>query len=101
MVSRNIKCPNCGVYNTNRDYCSECNTLLSYKKRRELAYKKEQDAQLERRRIEKENNPSFFEKNENHRFWVVRAFIKVIKSIWMAIMAVGVFIAWLIAAIAA
>lgn len=101
MVSRNIKCPNCGIYNTNRDYCSECNTLLSYKKRRELAYKKEQDAQLERRRIEKENNPSFFEKHENHRFWVVRAFIKVIKSIWMAIMAVGVFIAWLIAAIAA
>jgi len=101
MVSKNIKCPNCGVYNTNRDYCLECNTLLSYKKRRELAYKKEQEAQLERRRVEKENNPSFFEKHENHRFWVVRAFLKVIKSIWMAILAVGVFIAWLIAAIAA
>lgn len=101
MINRNVKCPNCGVYNKNKEYCSECGTLLSYEKRRELAYKKEQEDRLERRRVEKENNPSFFEKHENNRFWVVRAFVKAIKSVWMAFMAVGMFIAWLIAAIAA
>ncbi|MDX1272179.1 TFIIB-type zinc ribbon-containing protein [Bizionia paragorgiae] len=101
MVSRNIKCPNCGVYNKNRDYCSECGTVLSYQKRRELAYKKEQEDRLKRQRIEKENNPSFFEKYENHRFWIVRAVVKVFKSIYMAIMAIGMFIAWLIATVAA
>jgi len=38
-----IKCPNCGVYNTNRDYCEECKTVLSYKIRRELAFKKQEE----------------------------------------------------------
>lgn len=101
MSTRNIKCPNCGIYNVNRDYCSKCNTVLSYKKRRELEYQNEQKARLERRRLEKENNPSFFEKYEDHRFLLVRILVKVLKSIGVAIMAVGMFIAWLIATVSA
>ena len=65
MSYQNIKCPNCGVYNVNRDYCSKCNTILSYKKRREQEFKKEEEARLEQRRLEKKNNPSFFEKYGN------------------------------------
>lgn len=53
MSYQNIKCPNCGVYNVNRDYCSKCNTILSYKKRREQEFKKEEEARLEQRRLEK------------------------------------------------
>lgn len=101
MNIRNIKCPNCGIYNVNSDYCSKCHTVLSYKKRRELEYKKEQKARLERVRFEKANNPSFFEKYEDHRFLLVRIFVKLLKSIWVVVMAIGMFIAWLITAIAA
>lgn len=101
MSYQNIKCPNCGVYNVNRDYCSKCNTILSYKKRREQEFKKEEEARLEQRRLEKKNNPSFFEKYGNHRFLLIRVVVKIIKTIWVVIMAIGMFIAWLISSIAA
>lgn len=95
-----IKCPSCGVYNTDRDYCEECNTVLSYKIRRELALKKEEEARL-REMASKEKKESFFEKYSNHRFFLVRFFTKVIRSIWLAFMAIGMFIAWLISAVVA
>ncbi|WP_452219701.1 hypothetical protein [Lacinutrix salivirga] len=101
MSSKTIMCIQCGVYNKDREFCSECGAILDYKKRRELAFKKEEEARLERRRIEKENNPSFFDKYGDHRFLVVRIFVKIIKSIYVLIVAIGGFIAWLIATIAA
>ncbi len=101
MSIRNIKCLNCGIYNVNRDYCSNCNAVLSYKKRRELAYKKEEEARLERRRLEKENNPSFYARYKDHRFFLVRAFVKLLRSIWVVVMSIGMFIAWIITTIAA
>ncbi|PWK20775.1 TFIIB-type zinc ribbon-containing protein [Xanthomarina spongicola] len=95
-----IKCPNCGVYNTNRDYCEECKTVLSYKIRRELAFKKQEEERLKQAKsIEKE--PSFFEKYVNHRYFLVRISAKIIRSIWLVFMAIGMFIAWLISAIVA
>jgi len=100
-MASQIKCPNCGVYNTNQDYCTNCGTLLSYQKRRELAFAQDEKDRKERARIQKEESPSFYEKNKDHRFLVVRVFAKVIHSIWMAFMAIGMFIAWLITAIAA
>lgn len=101
MSSKTIMCIQCGVYNKDREFCSECGAILNYQKRRELAFKKEQKARLERNRIEKESNPSFFEKYETHHFLLVRVFIKIIKSIYTLIMVIGAFIAWLIASIVA
>lgn len=40
---------------------------------------------------------SFTEKWENHRFWLVRASYIVLRSVWMIVLAIGGFIAWLIA----
>ncbi len=96
-----IKCPNCGIYNKNVEYCTNCDTLLSYKKRREIAFAQEKKERLERERIEDEARPSFYEKYKDHRFLIVRVFVKMIHSIWLGFMAVGMFIAWLITAIAA
>ena len=28
-ITRIIKCSNCGVFNTNKEYCENCNTLIS------------------------------------------------------------------------
>ena len=33
---RIIKCPNCGTFNTNKEYCENCNILISHQKKREL-----------------------------------------------------------------
>lgn len=96
-----IKCPNCGIYNKNVEYCTNCSTLLSYKKRREMAFVKERKERLERERLADEVAPSFYEKHKDHRFLVVRFFVKMLHSIWLGFMAVGMFIAWLITAIAA
>ncbi|MBU2926942.1 hypothetical protein [Winogradskyella psychrotolerans] len=100
-MASHIKCPNCGLYNTNEDYCTNCNTLLSYKKRRELTFAQDKKERRERERIQKETSPSFYEKHRDHRFLIVRVFVKIIHSIWMGFVAIGMFIAWLITAIAA
>ncbi|WP_417856072.1 hypothetical protein [Xanthomarina gelatinilytica] len=49
----------------------------------------------------KEKKPAFFEKYINHRFLIVRIGTKIIRSIWLVFMAIGMFIAWLVSAIAA
>ena len=95
-----IKCPNCGVYNKDRDYCKECQTVLSYKIRRELVLKKEKEERL-KREASKEKEPVFFEKYISHRYFLVRFIAKIIRSIWIVFMAIGMFIAWLISAIVA
>jgi ribosomal protein L37E len=100
-MKSHIKCPNCGLFNTNADYCKNCNTPLSYKKRRELAYAQETKERLNRERIENKKSPSFFVKYKDHRFLVVRIIVRVIHSIWTVFMAIGMFIAWLFTAIAA
>lgn len=96
-----IKCPNCGIYNKNGDYCISCGTLLSYKKRRELEFAKEEKQRLERERLRKEASPSFHEKYKDHKYFVVRAFTKITRSIWLAFIAIGVAIALVIVAVAA
>ncbi|MGY0390962.1 hypothetical protein ACW5R3_00205 [Bizionia sp. KMM 8389] len=100
-MAKHIKCPNCGVFSTDSDYCTNCGTLLSYKKRRKLAYEQAEKEREERQKLEKENSPSFYDKYSTHRFLIVRVFAKVTHAIWMAFMAIGMFIAWLISAIAA
>ena len=91
MISQ-IKCPSCGIYNTNKAYCENCNTLLSSKIRRALQFEKEENARLEKSKHE--------ENYSNHRFLVVRVIAKTIRSIWLGFVAVGVFIAWLVTAVA-
>lgn len=95
-----IKCPNCGVYNTNKDYCEHCDAVLSYKIRRELALKIEKEERLKQEAF-KSKKPAFFEKYLDHRYLLVRLGAKIIRSIWLVFMAIGIFIAWLVSAIAA
>lgn len=99
MISQ-IKCPSCDIYNTNKAYCENCNTLLSSKIRRALQFEKEEKARLEKRKHEEKNTTSIIENYSNHRFLVVRVIAKTIRSIWLGFVAVGVFIAWLVTAVA-
>lgn len=47
-----------------------------------------------------EDKRSFIEKWEQSPYWLVSASYKVLHSIWMVFMAVGMFLAWLIALLA-
>ena len=49
---------------------------------------------------EEKNTTSIIENYSNHRFLVVRVIAKTIRSIWLGFVAVGVFIAWLVTAVA-
>lgn len=40
---------------------------------------------------------NFSERMKTHKFWLVRAIYFVFYSVWMVVMAIGMFIAWLIA----
>ncbi|WOI23399.1 hypothetical protein [Nonlabens ulvanivorans] len=46
------------------------------------------------------NKKSFIEKWEHSPYWFISGSYKVLHSIWMVVMAVGMFLAWLIALLA-
>lgn len=98
---RRIKCPKCGTFNENLDYCSNCGTLINFKKRREIEHQKSE----KRRQLfhEQDEKTSFaaVDKYKNHRFFLVRVFGYIIYYVWTAVMAIGAFIAWLFAMTAA
>lgn len=97
---RIIKCPNCGVFNKNEEYCIDCNTLLSEQKKRELkeqAYKKEEIAKV----IYEKENPNFAERLKKHPFFLYRVAGWILYSAFMVVSIIGSGLAWLIAMIAA
>lgn len=98
---RRIKCPNCGTYNENVDYCTNCNTLINFKKRREIEFKKSEEKRAHNEQQDDEKSFQWIEKYKNHKFLLVRIVAYAIYSIWAAVMAIGTFIAWLFTMIAA
>lgn len=98
---RKIKCPNCGTFNTNKDYCSNCGTLINFKIRRELERQKSEKRRQQYHQEDKKTRFSLVEKYKNHRFFVVRIFGYLLYYVWSAVMAIGAFIAWLFAMTAA
>lgn len=97
-----IRCSKCGVFNVNNEYCEACGNLLSIVKQREIVRAK-RDEQVLKAELAKE--PSrielYIQKMRQHRLWVVRAFFEVIYITWVIAMAIGAFIAWLVAMIVA
>ncbi|REH52538.1 hypothetical protein C7448_103273 [Tenacibaculum gallaicum] len=99
-ITRNVKCPNCGVFNTNRDYCKNCNTLISFKKKQEqkvTAYKQEE---LKKAKHEIEN-PNLAERLKKHSFWLYRVVGWILYSAYLLVSAIGALIAWFVAMVAA
>lgn len=97
-----IRCSKCGVFNVNNDHCESCGNLLSVVKQREIVRAK-RDEQLQKEALEKEPSKveRYIQKMRQHRLWIVRAFFEVIYTTWVIAMAIGAFIAWLIAMIVA
>lgn len=97
-----IKCSNCGTFNTNKDHCESCGELINPKLKREISNQKrlEQREDEERNRV-KGKFELFIERNRNHKNIFIRLFFQFLYGIWFIVMAIGAFIAWLFAAVAA
>ena len=100
MGTKIIKCPNCGVFNTNRDYCKNCNHLLS-----ENIKKTQKESEIKQQEIEKviyeKENPGFAERLKRHPFFLYKAIGWILYSITMVISIIGSALAWFIAMVAA
>ena len=95
-----IKCSNCGVFNTNNEYCESCNTLISHQKKieekKEVVHQKEvEDAII---KLEKE---TFIKKLRKHPFFLMRFFGLILHSVWIVLNIIAGFVAWFVAMVAA
>ena len=95
-----IKCPNCGVFNTDRDYCKNCNKILSQEILRQQKLEKIQQEEIDKVIYEREN-PNFAERLKEHRFLLYRIFGWILYSGYLVVSAIGALFAWIIAMIAA
>ncbi|TXD48810.1 hypothetical protein [Polaribacter sp. IC073] len=97
---RIIKCPNCGVFNTNKDYCTNCNTLISHQKKREIKEAAGKQQRINEAILEKEN-PNLAERLKNHSNIFYKIVGWLLYSAITVVSAIGVGLAWFIAMIAA
>lgn len=95
-----VKCPNCGVFNTNKEYCESCNTLISHQKKRETrAHKiKRKEILIAQEELEKLN---FADKLRKHPFFLVKFFGWILHSVWIVLNIIGALVAWFVAMVAA
>lgn len=97
-----IRCSKCGVFNANNEHCESCGNLLSVVRQREIVREK-RDKQMQKAALEKEPSKveQYIQKMRNHRLWFVRGFFEIVYKTWIIAMAIGAFIAWLVAMIVA
>lgn len=98
--TRMIKCSNCGVFNTDREYCKNCNTLISDAKKREIKAAEVKQAQIDNVIYEREN-PSFAERLKKHPNFLYRIFGWILYSAITIVSAIGAGLAWFVAMVAA
>ncbi len=88
------KCPNCGHWNNEVDYCEKCNTLISLTKQVEI--EQEQKVQT---RINK--TPDSIDRTLNafkhSRYLPIRLIYKVLYSIWLGFIAILSFFLYMLA----
>ncbi|WP_271405370.1 hypothetical protein [Tenacibaculum soleae] len=99
-VTKNIKCPNCGLFNTNKEYCEKCNTLISHEKKKALKEAAFKQIEVEKAKY-KIANPNFVERLKKHPFFLYKAIGWVLYSAFLVISLIGGALAWFIAMVAA
>ncbi|WP_299061828.1 hypothetical protein [uncultured Polaribacter sp.] len=97
---RIIKCPNCGVFSKNKDYCQACNTLISEQKKRALKEQAYKDQEIAKVTYAKQN-PNLAERLKKHPNIFFKIIGWILYSSFMVVSIIGSGLAWLIAMIAA
>ncbi|WP_166385223.1 hypothetical protein [Polaribacter sp. 11A2H] len=97
---RIIKCPNCGVFNTNKEYCTNCNTLISHQKKREFKANIVKQKEIDKVIYEREN-PNLTERLKNHSNILYKITGWILYSAFTIVSIIGAGLAWFIAMVAA
>ena len=100
MTTRMIKCPNCGLFNTDKEYCENCKTLISNDKKREIKIKAVKQAQIDEA-IHELENPGLAERLKKHPNVFYRTLGWVLYSVITVVSLIGAGLAWAIAMVAA
>ena len=95
-----VKCPNCGVFNTDKEYCESCNTLISHQKKRETRAIniQEKEILIAQEELEKLN---IADKLRKHPFFLVKLLGWILHSVWLVLNIIGGLVAWFVAMVAA
>lgn len=100
MGTRIIKCPECGTFNKNLDYCEFCNTLISHKKKIQLKEVNVKQIEVEKA-IYKMENPNFAKRLKTHPNIFYKIFGWIIYSVISVVSIIGGALAWFITMVAA
>ena len=95
-----VKCSNCGVFNTNKEYCESCHTLISHQIKREaraITIQKNEMV-IAKEALEKLTLADTLRK---HPFFLVKILGWILHSAWLIINVIGGLIAWFVAMVAA
>lgn len=95
-----IKCQQCGVFNTNKEYCESCNSLISHKKKEVVRAieVQEKEVSIAKEKLEK---LSFTDKMRKHPFFLAKLLGWILHSVWIVLNIIGGLIAWFVAMVAA
>jgi len=87
-----IKCKSCQTWNTDVDYCTTCNTVISMEEEARL----EDEIYAEKiRNKPKSKLDIFIEKYKNHPNIIVKGIFYIFYSVYFIVMSIGAFMAWL------
>ena len=99
-ITRNIKCSNCGVFNKDKEYCENCNTLISYNKKRALKEVEIKQIEIKKARY-KIDNPNLAERLKKHPSFYYKIIGWILYSAFLVVSAIGALLAWFITMVAA
>ncbi|WP_282159985.1 hypothetical protein [Ulvibacterium marinum] len=98
----NRRCPKCGKITKNSDYCNYCGTLINTNLRRKLEREERERKRQKKEEVEKPDAiTAFFEKVRNHSNPIIRVVALAFYSVWVVVLAIGAFLAYIFAYIAA
>lgn len=102
IITRQVRCLECGHFNINKDYCENCGAMVNPELKRQKEHQNRIKVQKENDlKRELKNSQSFFERNRRHHNFFIRIFFQFLYSIWVIVMVIGSFIAWVLTTIAA
>lgn len=87
-----IKCKSCNTWNTDADYCKNCNAVISMEEEARLEV--ELQAEIIRNKP-KTKTDIFLEKWKNHPNFILKGFYYIFYSIYLIFASIGAVIAWL------
>ena len=95
-------CQRCGTVNLNKDYCQNCGEIINISLKRNLQSEQNKKAQLSLEKAKKKNKITiFFEEAKENENLIVRFLARFFYSIWVIVLAIGSFLAFLLGYIAA